>query len=144
MALKLIVVDDDEVDRYLLRRTVRRWNPKAVVEEIGSAQAALDTWRSGALDATDEASGPPVILIDINMPEMSGLELLDRLGELPAVARATPVVAMLTSSANARDQARAEETDLISAFIVKPLTAADLDALADLSARRVDPDQPPS
>lgn len=137
MSFRLIVIDDDEVDRYLVRRTARKWDRSVVVDEIGSAREALDRFTADPTGEPDGCEEPPVILLDINMPGMNGFELLEKLGRRVAdLHDVPPVVLMLTSSSNTRDRARAEGVPLVTDFIVKPLTPSDLDHIATLRAAR--------
>lgn len=137
MSFRLVVIDDDDDDRYLVRRVARKWDRAVVVDEISSARAALERFgKPGRADDEGDGLAPPsVILLDINMPEMSGFELLERLeGHIDVVHDIPPVVVMLSSSSNTRDVERAHATGVVADFIVKPLTAADLDRIADLRA----------
>jgi CheY-like chemotaxis protein len=67
----LLVVDDEAVVRQLLRVYCRR-NGWAFEEAHDGAQA-LETWMSRSPDALD------VVLCDLKMPRVSGIELHDRL-----------------------------------------------------------------
>lgn len=66
-ALEILVVDDSPLQAALLRRTLeRRFADRVAVDSVGSAQAALERISDG-LD---------LLLVDWQMPEMSGDELI--------------------------------------------------------------------
>ena len=69
--MKILVVDDSRAMRALIRRTLRgaRYD-EANISEAENGLEALDSIRS---------SPPDLVLANFNMPEMSGIELLERL-----------------------------------------------------------------
>lgn len=88
------------------------------VREAGNGQEALTELRR----CQQEPAGCPVlILLDVNMPVMGGLEFLEAYQQLPADQRQAVVVAMLTTSVNPRDQPRAAGLP-IAAYLTKSLT----------------------
>lgn len=83
--LKLLLVDDDEVDRLALRRGLVRAGLDAALTETDSAEAALSLFAPPAPPHFDLA------LIDLNLPGDDGLELLRALKRHDA---AMPVIVM--------------------------------------------------
>ena len=69
--MKILVVDDSKAMRALIRRTLRgaRYD-EANISEAENGREAFDSIRS---------SPPDLVLANFNMPEMSGIELLERL-----------------------------------------------------------------
>ena len=122
--LRVLAVDD-ETDSLQLVRTVLE-GAGAAVRLAGSAQAALDAISSDA---------PDVIVADIGMPEMDGLELIGALRRLEEPARSIPAAAL---TAYARSQDRI--VSLASGFqmhLVKPIDPLELIvAVSTLAARR--------
>jgi two-component system chemotaxis response regulator CheY len=69
--MKILIVDDSKAMRMIVRRTLRQAGfGDHAVTEANNGKEALDTVRQ---------SQPDLILSDWNMPEMSGIELLDSL-----------------------------------------------------------------
>ena len=62
-----------------------------------------------------------VILLDINMPLMNGWDFLDQFSELEKNLCKSYVIFMLSSSLDKDDLQRAEDNDLISGYLSKPL-----------------------
>ena len=112
-ALKVVVVDDEEVMRTLMQRTLERMG-------ISQIYAAEDG--SEGLDLARSQS-PDVIIADYAMPNMDGIELLKAVRELPAYAKTAFI--MLTGSANNVVRQRAWELGANS-VIMKPVFPADL------------------
>src|SRR5690606_8870259 len=67
-----LIVDDSKAMRMIVRRTLRQAGFDADISEASNGQEALEMLRTGSYDA---------VLCDWNMPEMSGIELLEKLTE---------------------------------------------------------------
>ncbi|MEO0982486.1 MAG: sigma-54 dependent transcriptional regulator [Pseudomonadota bacterium] len=72
MAKTVLVIDDDPTQRRLLQ---------AAVEKAGFAARCAPDGESGLAAAADEMAGVDVVLLDLVMPGLSGLETLERLSE---------------------------------------------------------------
>lgn len=107
--MRIGVVDDSEVDRFITRRVILRAFPDAKVVEFPCPVEALRAIRRPTF--------PSLLLLDMNMPRMSGFELLE---QVPPNWRCK--VALLTSSSWARDRERALGYPCVHACIEKPLT----------------------
>ena len=119
--LRVLIVDDNATNRTLLERQVASW---AMVGASASSAAEALELLHGA-----EASGTPydVVLLDMEMPRMNGLELARAIRAEPALT-SLPLV-LLTSSAR-RGAAAAAKRAGISAFLTKPVRQSQLhDAL---------------
>lgn len=115
--LNILLVEDDEVDVMNVRRAFKAnniVNPLFVVE---NGVEALEKLRGGELPGERR-----LILLDLNMPRMNGIEFLVELRRDPELA-ATPVV-VLTTSNNDRDRVQAYDLN-VAGYLVKPVTFAD-------------------
>ena len=121
----VLVVDDDETTRFLLRRLLRQHWPELHVLEaengaLGLAQVAAHCQRTTAPRSL-------LVLLDLNMPVLTGLEFLARYQQLPAYChQATTVV---VSSTSHDPQERAQALALAADWQPKPLGAAKLEHL---------------
>jgi two-component system, chemotaxis family, chemotaxis protein CheY len=109
--LKALVVDDSRAVRMILARTLREEGYE--VQEAGSGGQAL------AMLASDPGCFG-LALVDWNMPEMNGLELLRRLRSDPRYAAL--VIIMVTTETEVEHMAAALESGA-NEYIMKPFTA---------------------
>ena len=113
---KVLVVDDSETVRQQLGDALSRAG-LAVVE----ARDGLD-----GLDRIAEHDDLAVLILDVNMPRMNGLDMLDKLKENPKTAR-LPVL-ILTTEAQSSMVARAKQAGA-KAWLIKPVR---MDLLVDV------------
>lgn len=110
----VLLVEDNPVDLDLTLRAFSRRNlinPVLVARDGEEALAWVPKWENGE-------PVPLVILLDLKLPRVNGLEVLTRLKSIP-VSRSIPVV-VLTSSAEDRDITEAYRLGTNS-YIVKPV-----------------------
>ncbi|WP_051228610.1 ATP-binding protein [Pleomorphomonas oryzae] len=127
--LSVLLCDDNEINLLLGR---------ALVERAGHA-VTLGTDGQKALTATaamlSSGGSFDVVLMDLHMPEMDGIEAARRMRAMIADRGGhQPVIAALTADALPETKARCEE-GLFDAWLSKPLRPADLEALLEASAR---------
>lgn len=115
MTLQVIMIDDNEDDLLYTRIVLGRTGRPLDIVEFTSAQDALQHFVAHAPDQ------PALVLLDINMPGMSGFDFLEAYEALPAASRQSLVVVMLTSSIDDRDRNRAMSFSSVKGFANKPL-----------------------
>ncbi len=106
MAKTVLVIDDDPTQRRLLT---------AAVEKVGFACRTAPDGETGVAIATDDAAGCDVVLLDLTMPGLSGLDTLEMLSE----RRPELPVIMLTATSGIDTIVSAMRGGAID-FIVKP------------------------
>jgi len=114
----ILVVDDDPADAELTVRALEsaRYGNRIVIARDG--EEALDFLFGGADGKRAPEDLPKLILLDLNMPKVDGLEVLRQIKEDPGT-QAVPVV-ILTSSCQPSDLARAYQLGTNS-YIQKPV-----------------------
>ncbi len=117
--LTVMTIDDNEFDQLLNRRVLERAGVFGEILQFYLGTDALDYFRSPHAQDID------LILLDVNMPGMTGFEFLER-----AVAELGPefakcVVIMLTTSLDPRDLANARRFEIVRDYLGKPLTVED-------------------
>ena len=117
---QLLLVDDADADAEVVDRAVAACLPGAQLRRLRTGQEAVAVLRSGA-------ALPDLVLLDLNLPDASGLALLAELRRDPATAR-LPVV-VLTSSTRQSEVDAAYDAGA-HGFVSKPLAPAEaLEAL---------------
>lgn len=96
----LLIVDDDDIDAISLERALRKLRLVNPAFRARNGLEALEILRSGMIPS------PYIILLDLNMPRMNGLEFLEALRSDPLLTHA--VVFVLTTSKS--------DQDLVSAY----------------------------
>ena len=118
----LLLVEDNPQDEALTLRALRKANVHMPIDVVRDGQQAIDyLFRTGEYSDRSE-SLPAVVLLDINLPKLSGLDVLTRLRAHPQT-RVLPVV-MFTSSDEDGDRIRSYSTGANS-FVCKPLEFAE-------------------
>ena len=91
----LFIVDDDDIDAIALERALRKLRLLNTVIRARDGREALEMLRAGKI------SSPYIILLDLNMPRMNGLEVLEALRTDALLTHA--VVFVLTTSKSDED-----------------------------------------
>jgi two-component system, response regulator len=123
----ILIVEDTPDDAALLLRALRRCQlaERVVVAQDGAE--ALDFFFGTGIHADRlPDSRPKLILLDLKLPKVTGMELLRRLKADPRT-RPIPVV-IFTSSAQERDVAESYDVG-VNSYVIKPL---DWDVLAEV------------
>ena len=115
MTKKVIMIDDNEDDLFFTQIVFERSGLDVDLQKFTSAKDALAFFESA------ELCEPALVLLDINMPGMSGFDFLEAYEHLLANKRASVVVVMLTSSIDDRDKERALRFSSVKAFLSKPI-----------------------
>jgi CheY-like chemotaxis protein len=118
MLRTLLLVEDNPQDEFLMLRALRKANVRATIDVVRDGQQALDyLLRTGEFSSRPHGL-PALVLLDLNLPKLSGLDVLKRLRAEPQT-QLLPVV-MFTSSDDDRDRARSYNSGANS-FVSKPL-----------------------
>lgn len=117
-ALNVLVVDDDDVTAECVSRSLKKFNLNCIVTAAEDGRDALSVLRG---QTNRSVRKPYVILLDLNMPRMSGIEFLRELRSDPKLSQTTVVV--LTTSDEERDRLEAYNLH-VAGYLVKPLRFA--------------------
>jgi two-component system response regulator len=115
----ILLVDDNRYDEKLTLRVLKKHHPSLRSHVAHDGAEALEfIFGTGQYKGRDWTNSPKVVLLDIKLPKIDGLEVLRRIRLDPRTTR-QPVV-LLTSSAEKRDIDTAYEHHANS-YIVKPV-----------------------
>jgi CheY-like chemotaxis protein len=124
--IRFLLIDDDDIISVIHPATIQRAISDSDIEITPSGNEAIAL--IDELIHLQEAP-PNYIFLDINMPEISGFEFLDRLTETELDFLKDSKIIMLSSSVNQKDIERAKTYPMIRDFISKPLTVEYIRAL---------------
>jgi CheY-like chemotaxis protein len=113
-SVTILVVDDDRVDTMAIRRSLRELKIANPVVAARDGIEALEKLRGE--NGHDKVRSPLLVLLDLNMPRMGGLEFLDELRADPLL-HSTLVFVMTTSSAT-EDRTRAYAKN-VAGYVLK-------------------------
>jgi two-component system chemotaxis response regulator CheY len=114
----VLIVDDDPFIRKLVATTLGDVGDYELVEACDGLEA-LELART---------ESPEIVFLDIDMPELDGIEACRRLRELPEAAGST--IVMLTAAATSEAE-RAAEVAGADLFLTKPFSPLELLRLVD-------------
>lgn len=118
----ILLVEDDEADAELIVRALRKHNIANRIIRVNDGAEALDLlFREGGY-ADRGNSAAKVVLLDIKLPRVDGIEVLRRM-KSDERTREIPVV-MLTSSNQERDIKAAYELG-VNSYVTKPIQFAE-------------------
>jgi CheY-like chemotaxis protein len=119
--INILLVEDDEVDIMNVKRAFKKVHIANPIYLANNGLEALKILRSDQAKVPNIPAEERLVLLDLNMPKMGGIEFLQELRSDPQL-RATPVVVMTTSN---QDQDRVEAYNLnVVGYILKPVTFA--------------------
>jgi CheY-like chemotaxis protein len=126
----LVMLVEDNVDHAeLVLRTLRDHRIANKVRHFLDGQSALDyLYRRGEFSETTETGRPHIILLDLRLPRVDGMDVLKTIKE-DADLKSIPVVVLTTSEAE-KDVARAYYNHANS-YLVKPVGFEDFKQLMD-------------
>jgi CheY-like chemotaxis protein len=117
VGMRVLVVDDNAVNRKILETQLTRWRMKPVV--VSGGQAALEELAGAARDSDPFG----LVLLDAQMPDLDGFDVAAAIGKRPELAGST--IMMLSSGGEYGDSSRCRELG-IAAYLTKPVKQSDL------------------
>ena len=118
--LTIIMIEDDEGHATLIERNIRRAGVNNEIIKFGSGKPALDYLVGGGGKPGVENGRPYMVLLDLNLPDMSGVEILRRLKETPKTER-IPVVVLTTTDDKAEIQRWLTEREFVELLTIGQL-----------------------
>lgn len=117
--IRILLVEDNDDHAELVARNLSDHQVANKVWRVSDGREALDyLLRRGAYANPDASPTPHLILLDLRLPKVDGLEVLKELKAIEALHR-IPVVILTTSDAEA-DVAKAQDLHA-NAYVVKPV-----------------------
>lgn len=138
----ILLVEDNPQDEMLALRALKKVNLANEVTVVRDGQQAVDyLFRQGEFADRPDADLPAVVMLDIGLPRLSGLEVLQRIRDDPRT-RLLPV-AILTSSDEEQDRLQSYKIG-VNSFVRKPLDFAEFaEAVAKMGVYWMAVNEPP-
>jgi two-component system, chemotaxis family, response regulator Rcp1 len=122
--IKVLVVEDNPDDITIIKRAMRKSEVKCELSFAYDGEEALNfLYRKGEYE---DAPKPDLVLLDLNLPKIGGLEVLDKIKQDDKLRR-IPVI-VLTISEREEDMIRAYDSGAAS-FMTKPVDSKDFERL---------------
>ena len=113
---KIILIDDDEVSNFIVKRTIEQLEAGIEVDILEPFDA-LERLSKGEMTHLENI----MILLDINMPDISGWDFLEKLANVAPNLMDKLLICLLTSSVMDADMAKSANYDIVKSYLVKPL-----------------------
>ncbi|MBF0533014.1 MAG: response regulator [Candidatus Omnitrophica bacterium] len=110
MLKKILIVDDTEVNRELLKETLRTAQGSYQITEAADGKTALE------MIARER---PDIVLLDVQMPDMDGFEVCQRM-KMDSETQAIPVI-LITAFTSIEDKVKGFSVGAVD-FVTKPIT----------------------
>ncbi len=125
--ISILLVEDDDIDAEAVKRGLDQARIANPVTRVRNGKEALEALRG----STDEAALPPphLVLLDLNMPVMNGIEFLENLRADPSLSR---TVVMVLTTSNADQDRLAAFDNHVAAYILKARAGAEFGAAIQL------------
>lgn len=125
--LKILLIDDDKINNFLNRSVIdKHCGNECVISEFINPEEAFDFLKACSL--SDHENCPDVIFLDINMPEMSGFELLEMMAAENIRLSKTRIF-ILSSSLDPHDIEKSKSFETVTDFISKPLDKSKIETI---------------
>ena len=115
MDLSVIIVDDDPMAAYLLERLIKHEKISHRITILSGGNAALDYFQTH-----EDPQTSYLVFLDINMPDMSGWQLIEAIERTPYAARVHFLI--VTSSVDQTDHDRIADYPSAVGFLEKPVS----------------------
>lgn len=121
-----LLVDDDDIFNLLHKDIIQQFDENSIITSFNSSQKCLN-YLDMLIQQNEEF--PDYLFIDIRMPEMNGLELLNEFMKLPREKFSNTKLFVVTSSLDQRDRRVAMSFPIVTDFIVKMITEETLEEI---------------
>jgi CheY-like chemotaxis protein len=118
---KVLLVDDDHIITFLHTQLLKRF---LVVEQLLVAHNGVEALQmlTQTCAESDPSAEPILVLLDLNMPVMNGLQFLEAYQQHPLAQQCRVVIVVLTTAEYSRDLERIRALALTADILTKPLT----------------------
>lgn len=130
---QFILIDDDPMNNLICKLTIEMTLGQTDIKAFVNPENGLEYIQSTYSNADDASA---LLLLDINMPIMSGWEFLEMFDNLSFEIKDRVKICILSSSIDERDKERSYANKNVLDFLVKPLTDKDIQRITAMELKR--------
>ena len=130
---QFILIDDDPMNNLISKLTIEMTLGQSDIKAFVNPEVGLD-YIQNEFQALKETSA--LLLLDINMPIMSGWEFLEMFDNLSFDVKERVKICILSSSIDERDKERSYANKNVLDFLVKPLTDKDIERITSIELKK--------
>lgn len=134
---QVILIDDDPMNNLICKLTIEMTLGQTDVKAFVNPENGLEYIQAEFSDPQSDESA--LLLLDINMPIMSGWEFLEMFDNLDFGIKDKIKVCILSSSIDERDKERSYANKNVIEFLVKPLTDRDIQRITSMELKKNKP-----
>lgn len=115
----IMIIDDDAIDNYLVKVLISANNIAETILEFDNGEKALEYL---FLNKNNHENLPEIILLDIYMPRMNGIEFIEKLDEMQLQFGEKCKICAVSSSINDNDILRTKLNANVYKYTTKPIS----------------------
>ena len=127
---RFILVDDDELTNTISRLLIKKALPTIEIVDFVWPEQGLHYIETAY---NNDIPTPSILLLDINMPIMSGWDFLEKYGLLDKKIKDQITIYLLSSSVDDRDKGFAADNKYVKQYVVKPITLSTVEKIYEES-----------
>jgi response regulator RpfG family c-di-GMP phosphodiesterase len=120
-SLRIIIVDDNEIDLMIGKRLISRVQPSIVVETFNCGKQAVEWAINNSINCIEEKW---IFIIDIYMPQSNGFDVISDISLAIDEKMNSTQYYLLSATIDQYDMAKIKSNPLIKQFIGKPITTS--------------------
>ena len=130
---QFILIDDDPMNNLICKLTIEMTLGQSDVKAFVNPEVGLSYIQNEFPELKDTFA---LLLLDINMPIMSGWEFLEMFDNLSFEIKERVKICILSSSIDERDRERSYANKNVLEFLVKPLTDKDIERITSMELKK--------
>ena len=130
---QFILIDDDPMNNLICKLTIEMTLGESDIKSFVNPELGFEYVHS---DFSKLPDTPALLLLDINMPIMSGWEFLELFDNLSYSIKDRVRICILSSSIDDRDKERSYANKNVADFLVKPLTDKDIIRITTMELKK--------
>ena len=123
---KLVVIDDDPIDHFMMKHILRGKNYFDETTYTPYGKLVLDFIEE---HKSEPDMLPDVIFLDLNMPEFSGWDFLERMEKMQHEVNKNIQVYIISSSVRNTDKEASSKYPFVNDFLSKPVEPSDIERI---------------